>query len=429
MNNHILYCLWAQKVLGATKALPSAIKETGSIEALCDAVFQGKELKSLSRIKKEKLTSVSPADLDNISELCRENNWRIITFDSDEYPAGLLTLPDFPAVLFCDGNTGILKTERKAAVVGTRKPSLSGRSVAFKTGLNLSLSGVTLVSGGAFGIDNCAQEGAVLGSGGTISVLGCGLGSSYVKKIPFADERIRKNGLMITEMFPFEKPSVYSFPKRNRIIAGLSDVCVVVECSERSGALITSGLAEKMKKPVYTISPSILHSSGADYLISNGKPGIEKIKDISEFSCLEDYGPLSADLNSDGLEGRVFLLEGSVTEEEYLSYHRSNDEEAYLNKQISAKRKKTKEVPGNNSKNTPSEIKVESNTSDIVIPSQYSLSDEENAVLNCISASPVYADEIADITGLDIVSVTVALTTLELEGLITINPGNTVTLI
>lgn len=414
-----VFDIWAQKVLGGTKTLSKALTEFGSCESIYNICKSNYELPScLKKISRDKLFSFTIDQAYDVLKLCELHNWKVISYNDALYPKELLQISDFPVVLFCDGDINLLSSKHKISVVGTRKPSDTGRSVAYKIGLCLSSAGVCLVSGGAFGIDSCSHEGAILGGSGTISVLGCGLGSDYVNKIPFSAERIRKHGLMITEMFPYEKPGRYTFPKRNRIISGISKSCLVVECSEKSGALITADLAKKQNKKIFYINQDILSFGGQKYLSSIGA---EPVMNMFDMFLNDSKGlnitRLRTDLHSDGLEGRSFLLEGYQTRAEYSAYHHSGTFLHSENSEINHYYQNTSNLNDDYPKMPEKSLFDNS-----------ALGETEKLILSCLSNKPVYPDEISDKTGLDIVSVTVSLTTLEIDGLIKINPGNTVTL-
>lgn len=413
------YDIWAQKVMGGTKSFVSAMIEFKSCENIYNACHLSETVPScLKKLLSEKINSFSIEDAQKVLDVCEANGWKAVSCTDPNYPSKLLEIEDYPAVLFCDGDVNLLNKIYSVVVVGTRNPSDSGRSVAYKAGLSLSSAGVCLVSGAAFGIDNCAHEGAVLGGSGTVAVLGCGLGADYVNKIPLSAERIRAHGLMITEMFPFEKPGRFSFPKRNRILSGLSNACLVIECGEKSGAIITAELALKQKRKLFCISADTLSYRGFEKLVDIGAVPINTAAEIftGETEGLKK-SRLSTALKSDGLEGRSFLIEGALTAQEYSAYHHSD-------KSYSRQKKQYADTIKTEAQSCHSD-KTISNSSN---PEISGLGSNEKQVLMCISEKPVVPDEIADKTGLDIISVTVALTTLEIEGLIKMNPGNKVTL-
>ena len=163
---------------------------------------------------------------------------KIITAGSPEYPEQLRMIKDPPAKLYCAGRTELLRT-MCVAVVGSRKCSGYGLRVSEKLGRLLARNGVTVVSGLAAGIDSAAHRGARGEHGPTIAVLGNGPDIFYPSGNRGLQLRIVRDGLVVSEYPPGIKPARYSFPRRNRIIAGLSAAAVVAEAGLESGVLFT----------------------------------------------------------------------------------------------------------------------------------------------------------------------------------------------
>ncbi len=180
---------------------------------------------------------------------------KIVPFTSKEYPKKLLNISQPPVVLYAKGE---LKEELAVAVVGSRRCSSYGRSVAFRLGKFLSESGVTVVSGLALGIDSAAHRGALSGDGKTVAVLGSGVDMVYpVENKPLAERIVEGGGAVISEFPLGTKARKEFFPRRNRIVSGLSDCVVVVEASERSGTFITVNYALEQGKEVLAVPGSI----------------------------------------------------------------------------------------------------------------------------------------------------------------------------
>ena len=211
---------------------------------------------------------------------------KIVTaFDSD-YPLTLKDISDAPFVLYVKGN--IPKDRLALGFVGSRKASLYGINTAEKFALRLADLGITIVSGMARGIDTASHKGCLKARGITVAALGCGLSNVYPPENGKLLEAISKDGAVVSE-FPMEtKPLPQNFPRRNRIISGLSLGVVVVEAAQRSGALITADFALEQGKEVYAIpgkvdSPT---SRGVNNLIKQGAKLVTCIEDI-----LEDLSP------------------------------------------------------------------------------------------------------------------------------------------
>ena len=207
---------------------------------------------------------------------------RIVSFLSDEYPERLRAHENMPVVLYVRGDLESLGG-KTVAVVGTRYPSEDARTVSFELGKRLGKAGVTVVSGGAYGIDTQAHRGTMAGGGRTVVVLGSGMDRPYPREnVPLFREVVEKGGAVITE-FPFgTPPNQGNFPARNRVISALSDVVVVVQAPERSGALITASWALEQGKDVWAVpfSPLDRRSYGSNRLIYDGA---RPIYDLSHF--------------------------------------------------------------------------------------------------------------------------------------------------
>ncbi len=206
----------------------------------------------------------------------------IVTSDSPFYPPLLLNIYDFPPVLYVKGT--LTQSDLPLAVVGSRMASTYGRYTTERLCRELALSGVTIVSGMARGIDSAAHTGALAGKGRTIAVLGSGLDVVYPPENKGLFERIAESGAVITE-FPFAtQPLAANFPARNRIISGISLGVVVVEAGEKSGSLITARVALEQGREVFAVPGSIDSpgTKGTHRLIREGAKLVEGTQDILE---------------------------------------------------------------------------------------------------------------------------------------------------
>lgn len=154
------------------------------------------------------------------------------------YPGALETIHVPPVALFVRGR--LRSDARNVAVVGARKATPYGSQVGRSLAEGLSRAGVCVVSGAAWGIDTSAHVGALAGGGRTVAVLGCGVDLAYPPSNSSLFEKIVEGGAVISEYVPGTEPRPHQFPARNRIIAGMCEAVVVVEASEKSGALITA---------------------------------------------------------------------------------------------------------------------------------------------------------------------------------------------
>ena len=224
----------AQAVLAATQADLSQVDKVGFKAA--NNIIRWREL----------------IDLDGELRRIDQFGANIVTTDDSDYPALLRQIYDPPLVLYVRGT---LRPEDAYAIamVGTRQSTLYGRQTAERLARQLAASGVTVVSGGARGIDSASHEGALQSGGRTIAVLGTGLDIVYPAENVKLYQRIAELGAVITQ-FPFgRKGDKQSFPIRNRIVAGMTQGTVVVEANRASGALITANFAAEYGRTVYAV--------------------------------------------------------------------------------------------------------------------------------------------------------------------------------
>lgn len=212
-----------------------------------------------------------PYELDCELKLIRQHKCSIITLYDKTYPPLLKKIDTPPLVLYVKGK---VKDEdaRSISIVGPREAKDYGQQVSFQLSSQLAKKGMTVVSGLAEGIDACAHRGALDVGGRTIAVLGSGLGRVYPPKHDGLASQITQSGALITE-FPIDmEPKPQNFPRRNRIISGLTLGTVVVEAPIKSGSLITAKHAHKQGRKVFAVPDQILskHSIGCHQLIKNG---------------------------------------------------------------------------------------------------------------------------------------------------------------
>ena len=214
----------------------------------------------------------------------------IATLGDAAYPAALLDIEDPPLMLYMlgtlagDTDIAIKTISTSLAIVGSRNPTPQGESNARQFAKAFGGAGICVVSGLALGIDGAAHDGALLGGGSTIAVVGTGLDRVYPKQHLALAHRIASCGMMISE-FPLGTPPLTgNFPKRNRIISGLSRATLVVEAALQSGSLITARLAAEQGKDVFAI-PGSIHSPqsrGCHALIKQGAKLVEVAQDVLE---------------------------------------------------------------------------------------------------------------------------------------------------
>ncbi len=196
---------------------------------------------------------------------------RVITYWDNEYPAELKNIYDPPAILYLLGTLSDRDVDA-IAIVGTRSPSIYGKAIAEKITGELADTGITVISGLARGIDSAAHTAAVQRGGRTIAVTGSGLDVVYPPENARLAEQIARNGAVLTEYEPGTKPDAQNFPRRNRIISGMSLGTVVVESSESGGAMITATYALDQNREVFAVPGNIneKRSDGTNKLIQRG---------------------------------------------------------------------------------------------------------------------------------------------------------------
>ncbi len=214
---------------------------------------------------------------------------QIATFIDKEYPEALREFDDAPTIIFYKGRLADLKRDA-IAIVGTRTPTYYGESQARRFARELAGAGFTIVSGGARGIDTQAHLGALDANGFTVAVMGCGIDLTYPPENQKLFDKIAENGVVLTEYPPGTRPVPENFPKRNRIISGLSLGVFVVEAGAKSGALITARWAALQGKEVFAL-PGPINSSkseGTNKLIQEGAKLVQNVEDI-----LEEFGRIT----------------------------------------------------------------------------------------------------------------------------------------
>ena len=224
-------------------------------------------------------------ELDDLSE--RTYAWStepehyFITLADQNYPPALLSLPDPPPIIYVRGKISLLSSTG-IAVVGSRNATAQGKSNAEKFSRALSDAGITVISGLAYGIDASAHSGALSGPGSTIAVLGTGIDRVYPAAHRSLAHEIAANGILLSEHALGSPPKAFHFPRRNRLIAGLSQGVLVVEAAAQSGSLITARLAAELGHDIFAI-PGSIHSplsKGCHFLIKQGAKLVETAQDI-----------------------------------------------------------------------------------------------------------------------------------------------------
>jgi DNA processing protein len=290
---------------------------------------------------------------------------RVVTFLDPDYPVRLKAIHDPPPLLSMSGSF-VEADHHAVAVVGTRHATPAGCLVAERLGRGLAGAGVTVVSGLARGIDGVAHKSALEAGGRTIAVLGCGINRTYPSEHRALRKQIEERGAVLSELPLDAPPHAQHFPKRNRIISGLSFGIVVVEAALNSGSLITARLAAEQGRDVFAV-PGSVHSEqsrGTNGLIKQGAKLVETVEDV-----LDELAPQFDPLFLSRLQARRAALTRPVQS------------------------------------------------------GRLSLERDEASLYAALSSEPVHIDELIEKTGLPAASVSSLLLLLELKGAVRQLPG------
>ena len=232
----------------------------------------------------------------------RELDADILLWTDSLYPALLRQLPDAPVLLYCQGDMTLFQAP-SFAIVGSRRSTDHGRTVAAHMARCLASCGVTIISGMATGIDRVAHENALTRIGRSIGVLGTGIDVMYPRGNKTVFDNMRRQGLLVSEFMPGAQPLPDHFPIRNRIISGLALGVLVVEAASRSGSLITARLALEQNREVYAVPGPALdsHCLGCQDLVRQGARPVfsaeDVLRDLAE--QLRPFGISHASLSED----------------------------------------------------------------------------------------------------------------------------------
>ena len=245
------------------------ISKFGDVDVALKELARKKEIYPLAQAEEELMT----AEIKHV---------KLITIEDKEYPYNLKQIEDCPPILYALGNINLLKNDNAVAMVGSRNASISACHLAEKLAADLSSKDIVVVSGLARGIDAAAHSGALSANGNTVAVLGTGIDVVYPKENQKLYEAVAKNGLILSE-FPFHtKAQASHFPRRNRIVSGLSKGTLVIEASLRSGSLITAHQALDQGRDVYAVpgAPYDDRCAGCNKLLREGALLVESAEDI-----------------------------------------------------------------------------------------------------------------------------------------------------
>ncbi len=347
---------------------------------------------------------------EEILRQCIDKQIKICLFSDETYPQRLKHIVDPPLVLYYKGNLPAMDHLPVIAAVGTRGASAYGLQVARRMGYQIAACGGAVVSGVAKGIDAMAMQGALLAGGTVVGVLGCGVDVVYpaANRELFAD--IIRNGCLISEFPPEMPPHKWHFPRRNRILSGLSNGVVVIEAPQGSGALITARQALEQGRDVFSVPGNVDMSSfeGSNALLREGAiPARNGWDVIGEYEML--YPQIIHKMDAEPAEGCYGV-------QEKMPLKLAQNTVSPGKKQKSDKKKEKK----------PIDKEVKQPYSDVkgILPS---LPDTQRQIVELLTEERL-VDEIIEQTGLPAAKVSAALTVLEIKGIIRRLPGKRIVL-
>lgn len=281
-----VYWLWLQHVLGpGSSKVHRILDRFAGAKEFYEAGAQ--EWKRFGCFTQRELSAMSAYSLEEAQAslaYCQSVGQQVVTPDDEEFPFLLRQIHPLPCALYIRGTLPDFQTYPSLAVVGTRHATASGKQIAAELCYELAQAGVTIVSGGALGIDSAAHRGALRAQGKTLCLLGCGIGYGYLNENAPLREEITKSGALLSEFPVNTPPSRVTFPIRNRLIAGLCQGTLVVEAGSKSGALITAKAALEQNRDVFAVPCGLDNPvcQGGNRLIQDGAKMVTCAEDILE---------------------------------------------------------------------------------------------------------------------------------------------------
>ena len=377
-----------------------------------DAVGLSQEGKAALRDK-----NLGPAE--EILEACSREKLHILTCQDAAYPARLKNIADPPIILYYKGRLPDLDGSPVIGVVGTRKASAYGLTTAKRMGYQIARCGGIVVSGMAYGIDGMAMAGALTAGAPAVGVLGCGADIVYPPSNRGLFRDTEEYGCILSEFAPGTPPAKWTFPKRNRIISGLSCGVLVVEAPEKSGALITARLAAEQGRDVFAVPGNIDQPSfvGSNRLLRDGAIMVSSGWDVvSEYEALfpDKIRKADAPMHQTAYPDEVkkAAAEGEKPLLKVAQKPRLPRESENLKKELDQKGiDKAPSAPYSD-----------------VGPILAKLSAEEQSIVTALSGGERLVDDVIAETGLSTGKLLSSLTMLELKGIIKRLPGKRIVL-
>ncbi|MCI7639066.1 MAG: DNA-processing protein DprA [Clostridiales bacterium] len=354
---------------------------------------------------------------EKILEDCQKKRLNILTLQDAAYPSRLKNIPDPPLVLYYKGQLPDFDGSPVIGVVGTRKASAYGLTVAKRMGYQIGKCGGLVVSGMAYGIDGLAMSGALTAGAKTVGVLGCGADIVYPQSNRSLFRDVERYGCILSEFAPGQNAAKWTFPMRNRIISGLSCGVLVVEAPEKSGALITARLALEQGRDVFAVPGNIdmPTCAGSNELLRDGAIMVSSGWDVlSEYQSLfpdkihREDAPCLQRAYPQELAGQ----EGEKMPPRVAQTPRIPEETTHLKKNLEKKSIDKEPVEAY------SDVNVDLSR----------LSEDEQRIVLCLKNGQRLVDDVIAETGMTTGKLLGALTMLELKGVIRRLPGKRISL-
>ena len=388
-----------------------------------DIFFAAKDafdhIEGLTEEAKASLGDKNLIPAEEILDACRRENLHILTYRDAGYPVRLKNIADPPVVLYYKGTLPDFDGSPVIGVVGTRKASAYGMQTAKRMGYQIGRCGGIVVSGMAYGIDGMAMAGALTAGQCVIGVLGCGADVIYPpsNRSLFAD--VERYGCILSEFAPGTPPVKWNFPKRNRIISGLSCGVLVVEAPEKSGALITARQAADQGRDVFVVPGNIDIPSfvGSNRLLRDGAIAVSSGWDILgeyEAQYPDKIHPDDAPAKQTAYPDEVLKVASQVERP-----------------QSSGEKKPEKSAQKENLKKEPKKKAIDKEPSGPYIDLNdilTKLSPEERAIVTNLKDGERLVDDVIAETGMTTGKLLATLTMLELKGIIRRHPGKRISL-
>ena len=377
----------------------------------------GESYRHIDGITPEAVQALQDKDLtcaETILETCRREGLHLLTFQDAAYPSKLKNIADPPILLYYKGQLPDFDALPVIGVVGTRKASAYGMQTAKRMGYQIGKCGGIVVSGMAYGIDGMDMSGALTADQITVGVLGCGADIVYPLSNRALFRDVEQYGCILSEFAPGTPPAKWTFPKRNRIISGLSNGVLVVEAPEGSGALITANHALEQGRDVFVVPGNIDQPGfvGSHRLLRDGATLVSSGWDI-----LSEYEALYPD---------------KIHREDAPSHQRVYpDELKKITEEAEKPVPKVAQKPALPGKNRPLKKILEKKTIDKEPKDAYSdvntalpkLSEQEQKIVDALASGERLVDDVIAETGLSTGKILALLTMLELKGVIKRLPG------